>query len=36
MQHLTGHADITVLLKIYAHVKENRPEDLAGYINSAL
>jgi integrase len=36
VQYLTGHADITVLLKIYAHVKENRPEDLAGYINSAL
>lgn len=36
VQYLTGHADITVLLKIYAHFKQNQPEDLVDFINSAL
>lgn len=36
VQYLTGHADITVLLKIYAHFKQNQPEDLVDFINDAL
>lgn len=36
VQYLTGHADINVLLKIYAHVRENKPEDLANFINAAM
>ncbi len=35
-QYLTGHSDIKVLLKIYAHVIENQPEDLAPYVNAAM
>ena len=36
IQYLTGHSDITVLLKIYAHVRENSPEELADMINSSM
>lgn len=35
-QYLTGHADISVLLKIYAHVKGAQPDELLGYINAAM
>lgn len=36
VQYLTGHADVTVLLKIYSHVKQNTPENLADFINAAM
>lgn len=35
-QYLTGHSNINVLLKIYAKVRDNQPEDLAPYINAAM
>ena len=36
IQSLTGHADITVLLNIYAHFKEIQPDDLIGDIMAAI
>lgn len=36
VQYLTGHADVTVLLKIYAHVKGTKPEELSDYLNAAI
>lgn len=35
IQYLAGHADPRVTLKIYAHVKENKPEELISAIRGA-
>ena len=35
-QYLTGHEDISVLMEIYAHVRENQPENMVGFINGAM
>jgi site-specific recombinase XerD len=32
IQYLAGHEDVTMTLRIYAHVKANTPEELAGVI----
>lgn len=35
MQYLAGHENSGITMDIYAHLKYNRPEDLAAKINRA-